>query len=133
MTDIFNWIFTEIATPIRESVPGVFVTGERINSPPKFPCVEVVEADNYEIQSGTDNTLTERLTGLMYEITVFSNKQFGKRSECISILSQIDTIMKRKNAIRIARIEGYFDSEASIYLIKARYRLNTDGANLYSI
>lgn len=132
MTNVFNYIFTEIATPVRESFSGVFVTGERINKPPQFPCVEVVEADNYEVATSIDNTLRENLTALMYEVTVFSNKQFGKRFECIDILSQIDTILKRMNANRIARIEGYFDSEASIYTIKARYRLKTDGTNFYT-
>lgn len=132
MTNVFNYIFTEIATPVRESFAGVFVTGERINKPTQFPCVEVVEADNYEVATSIDNTLRENLTALMYEVTVFSNKQFGKRSECIDILSQIDTILKRMNASRIARIEGYFDSEASIYTIKARYRLKTDGTNFYT-
>lgn len=132
MTDIFNWLFTEIATPVRAEYPGVYITGERLNMPEKFPCVEVVEADSYEVSSGIDNTLKENLTALMYEITVFSNKQFGKRSQCIEILSTIDTIMKRKNATRIARVEGYFGSDATIYMVKARYRLRTDGTNLYT-
>ena len=132
MTNIFNWVFTQIATPTRASYPGVFVTGERIPTPARFPCVEVVEADNYEDSSGVDNTLVERLTNLMYEITVFSNKTSGKRAECIEILSEIDTIMKRMNATRIARVEGYFDSDATIYMVKARYRLKTDGTNLYT-
>lgn len=132
MTNIFNWVFTQIATPVRESHPGIFVTGERIPGPSRFPCVEVVEADNYEDRSGIDNTLKENLTALMYEITVFSNKTSGKRSECIEILSEIDTTMKLMNATRIARIEGYFDSAATIYMVKARYRLKTDGTNLYT-
>lgn len=132
MTNIFNEMFTDIANPVRTAFPGAFVTGERVRVPAKFPCVAVVEADNYEDRRSIDNSGVERLTVLMYEITVFSNKQTGKRSQCIEILDLIDGIMKRKNASRIARVEGYFDSESTIYTIQARYRLKTDGTYLYT-
>lgn len=132
MRDLLPTIFTDIATPVRAAVSGAFVTGERIDAPSKFPCVVVVEADNYEDTSGVDNTLKENLTALMYEITVFSNLQNGKRSQCIEILGIIDTIMRRKNALRMARVEGYFDSESKIYMVTARYRLKTDGKNYYT-
>ena len=132
MTNIFNEMFTDIANPVRTAFPGTFVTGERVPVPAKFPCVAVIEADNYEDRRSIDNSGVERLTVLMYEITVFSNKQTGKRSQCIEILDLIDGIMKRKNASRIARVEGYFDSESTIYTIQARYRLKTDGIYLYT-
>ena len=132
MTNIFNEMFTDIANPVRIAFPGTFVTGERVPVPAKFPCVAVIEADNYEDRRSIDNSGVERLTVLMYEITVFSNKQTGKRSQCIEILDLIDGIMKRKNASRIARVEGYFDSESTIYTIQARYRLKTDGTYLYT-
>lgn len=132
MRDLLPTIFTDIAGPVRAEFPGAFVTGERINAPAKFPCVVVVEADNYEDPSGVDNTLTERITALMYEITVFSNLKSGKRSQCIEIMNIIDTVMRRKNAVRIARVEGYFDSESKIYMVTARYRFKTDGKNYYT-
>jgi hypothetical protein len=131
MVNVFPYIFTDIATPLRLQFPGIFVTGERVSAPAKFPCVEVIEADNYVVESSMDNTMKENITALMYEVTVFSNKTSGKRSQCIEILSQIDDIMRRKNGQRFVRTEGYFDSESSIYMIKARYRLKTDGYRFY--
>jgi hypothetical protein len=130
--DVFNQIYTDVATAVRTDYPGTFVTGERLNKPSKFPTVMVIEADNYEPPESVDNSLRENLAALMYEITVFSNKTSGKRSECIDILSTIDEVMKHKNGRRIARVEGYFDSEATIYMVTARYRLKTDGINLYT-
>lgn len=132
MTDIFNEIFTDIATPVRLEVSDTFVTGERVAIPSRFPCVSVVEADNYEVRESIDNSGRERLTALMYEITVYSNLSAGKRAQCIGILSIIDNVMKSKNANRIARIEGYVDGESRIYMIRARYRLKTDGYYLYT-
>lgn len=132
MIDVFNQIYTDVATAVRADHPGTFVTGERLNKPSKFPTVMVIEADNYEPPESVDNSLKENLAALMYEITVFSNKTSGKRSECIDILSTIDDVLKHKNGRRIARVEGYFDSEATIYMVTARYRLKTDGINLYT-
>lgn len=132
MTDIFNEIYTDIATSVRTEFPGVFVTGIRLPKPPVFPCVMITEADNYEDSGSIDNTLTERITNLMYEITVYSNLESGKREQCISILSHIDGLLKTKNFNRIARAESYFDSEATIYAVLARYRVKTDGTYLYT-
>lgn len=132
MINIFNEMFTAVATPVRESFPGTFVTGERVAMPSKFPCVMFVEADNYEVDDSLDNSGRERLAALMYEITVFSNLAQGKRSQCIEILSVIDDVMKSKNGTRIARVEGYFDRESKIYMVTARYRMKTDGTNLYT-
>jgi hypothetical protein len=125
-------MFTDVATPVRAAFPGVFVTGERIPAPSRFPTVMFIEADNYEDQRSIDNSGKERITSLMYEVTVFSNLETGKRSQCIDILSTIDDILKSKNASRMARVEGYFDTEARIYMVTARYRIKTDGKNLYT-
>lgn len=132
MINIFNRIYTDVASAVRTAHPGTAITGERLAKPSKFPSVMFIEADSYEDTGYMDNTLTERITALMYEITVFSNKSDGKRAECIDILSTIDTEMRRKNATRIARVEGYFDTESKIYMVTARYRLKTDGTNLYT-
>ena len=131
MTDIFNRLYTPLATQLRTSHPGIQVTGERIPAPTVFPSVVFIEADSYEDARFVDNSLKENITALMYEVTVFSNKVGGKRSECIEILSEIDDYMKEANARRIARVEGYFDAEARIYMVTARYNVKTDGTNLY--
>ena len=132
MTDIFNRIFTPLATMLRQNHSGIFVTGERVPAPSVFPSVVFIEADSYEDQRSMDNSLRENITALMYEVTVFSNKVGGKRSECVEILSEIDDYMKAANARRIARVEGYFDTEAKIYMLTARYNVKTDGTNLYT-
>ena len=132
MLNVFPSVYTDIATPIRAAYPSVFMTGERVAAPTKFPCVMVVEADNYEDAAYRNNTLTEQITALMYEITVYSNLTSGKRSQCIDILQIIDDVMKRKNGTRIARVEGYLDTEGKIYMVTARYRAKTDGVNWYT-
>lgn len=132
MIDIFNRNFTDVATAVRATFPDIYIAGVRMNKPPQFPSVMFVEADSYEDERYRDNTARENVTALMYEITVFSNKQDEKRAECIEILSIIDDVMRRKNARRIARVEGYFDVESTIYMVTARYRMKTDGSYYYA-
>ena len=132
MTDIFNKMYTAMATDVRAKHSGVYVTGERVPAPTQFPCVMFIEADSYDDPRSVDNSLNENITALMYEVTVFSNKKDGKRSECIAILSDIDTFMKQSNARRIVRVEGYFDTEGKIYMVTARYNVKTDGTKLYT-
>ena len=132
MRDILPTIFTDISTAVHASYSTAYVTGERIATPSQFPCVTVVQADNYEDRYSMDNSLTEQLTVLMYEITVFSNSTGGKRSQCIDIMMLIDDVMKHKNGTRISCVEGYFDSQSKIYMVQARYRFATDGTHYYT-
>lgn len=139
MTDVFNDIFTMVATAVRNEYPGCFVTGEWVNAPAQFPTVSVVEADNYVDAASRDNSLTENVTVLMYQVTVYSNLTSGKRYECAKILGFIDDLLRVKNFTRIARSESYYDTEKTIYTMTARYRVRVgkreqDGSfNLYTI
>lgn len=139
MTDVFNDIFTYLATAIRTEYPGCFVTGEWVNAPTQFPTVYIVEADNYEDVNSRDNSLRENGTVLMYQIAVFSNLTSGKRYECAKILGFIDDLLKSKNFTRIGRAEAYADTEKTIYQMTARYRVRVgareqDGSfSLYTI
>lgn len=135
MTNVQPQLFTEIATEVRSQFPGTFVTGEWVDAPAQFPCVSIVEADNYFDRSSFDNTLKENLAVLMYQVTVFSNKQTGKRFQCVEILSLIDDMFRMKNAIRIGRTESYVDpSTKKIYQMTARYRVRVkdDGEGNYT-
>lgn len=132
MIDKFNELYTNIATAVRTAHTGAFVTGERIPAPEKFPCVAIIEADRYEDQMSVDNSLTEKLVVMMLEVNIFSNKQTGKRSECVGILSTVTDTFKSKNGRMLSKVEGYFDQKCTIYMIQARFRLATDGTHWYT-
>lgn len=130
MTNVQPYLYTAIATEVRSQFPGTFVTGEWVDKPSEFPCVSIVEADNYLDQNSIDNSLKENLAVLMYQVTVFSNKAEDKRFECVQILSLIDDMLRQKNAVRLARVESYTDSEKRIYQMTARYRVRvSDNGN----
>ena len=64
MLNVFPKVLTDIKTPVLAAYSNAEITGERINAPTKFPCVVVVEADNYEDPMYRDNSLIERITSL---------------------------------------------------------------------
>ena len=132
MINKFNELATSIATACRTAHSGIWVTGERTYMPSKFPCIAIVEADRYEDPSHVDNTLVEKNVVMLIELTIFSNKTSGRRSECIGILETASDVLKSKNARMISKIEGFSDVDDTIYMVQARYRLATDGTYWYT-
>lgn len=90
MIDIENELFTRIASKLRLRFNGISVYGEDVNIPSSFPCVSIVEIDNYPLEETQDSGNMENHTNLVYEVNVYSNKGNGKKAECKSILSVID-------------------------------------------
>ena len=132
MIDIENSIFTMIATPLREKYEDIFITGEEVLNPSKFPCVSIVETDNYITQSHIDNGDNEKYATIIYTVNVYSNKTSGKKSECKDIMKTIDEMLYKKNFKRIETSPISME-DATIYRIVARYRAETDGQNIYRI
>lgn len=130
MIDIENQIYTPIAKALRNKFSGIIVSGEYINAPPDFPYVSIVEQDNYTTQAHMDNGSVEFST-LMYEVNVYSNKSVGKKAACREIITFIDNLMYSKNFRRISLSPVPNMENATIYRLVARYKVETDGTNLY--
>lgn len=92
MIDIENELFTKIATALRAEYSGIFVTGEYLNAPSRFPAVYIVEMSNTVNRNGRDTSGIENFADLMYQVDIFSNKNKGKKAECRSIAAYIDTM-----------------------------------------
>ena len=83
-------LFTKLATALRSRFSGVYVTGEYINAPSKFPAVFIVEMDNAVNRAGRDTGGIEHFSDVMYQVDIFSNKNKGKKSECKAIAAFVD-------------------------------------------
>lgn len=99
--------------------------------PSSFPHVSIVEQDNYPTLEHMSNGDREKFATLMYEVNVYSNKSTGKKTQCRSIMKVIDDLMYQFNFTRISMSPIPNLENASIYRLVARYRAETDGANLY--
>lgn len=109
-----------IASALREQFETIAVYGEEVRSPSVFPCVTIVEGDNYTTMSTRDSALTEKFADVMYEINVYSNATSGRKSECKRIFAVIDEILIRKNFSRTMRAPVSME-DATIYRITGRY------------
>lgn len=131
MIDVERMIFTPIAEALRKKFKGIDVSGAYIKSPPQFPHASIVEQDNYTTTLNQDSSDTERFATVMYEVNVYSNKTGKSKSECRSILSEIDKMLYAMNFTRISMTPVPNMDSASIYRLVARYRAETDGTSIY--
>ena len=131
MIDVESKVYTPIAVALRDTFSGIFVSGEYVKAPSSFPHVSLVEMDNYTSADRLDTADEERFSTLMYEVNVYSNKTFGKKSECKKIIGFIDDLMYKMNFKRLSLAPVPNMDDATIYRMTARYRVETDGENFY--
>lgn len=122
LIDIENDIFSDIADEIRAHFPEAHVTGEYVKSPPYFPSVSIVEADNSVYRRTQTGEHTENHAQVLYEVNVYSNKTSGKKTECREIMSLVDGMFARLGFTRtlMNTIPDMYD--ATIYRMVARYQ-----------
>ena len=122
MINVENVIFSIIANAVRKVYPDSYIIGEYVKSPPKFPCISLVEMDNSVYTRTQTNSSVENHAELMYELNVYSNKKSGKKSECKAIASLIDNEMAALGFSRSMLQPIPNLDDATIYRMVGRYR-----------
>ena len=121
MIDIENDIFNTVATVVRATFPDIYMVGEYVKTPPKFPFVSLVEMDNRSYQRTEDSGSTENHASVMYEVNVYSNRTTGKKSECKAIAAVIDEQMCALGFARTMLQPIPNLDDATIYRMVGRY------------
>ena len=121
MIDIENDIFNAVATVVRGKYPDIYMVGEYVKTPPKFPFVSLVEMDNQSYQRTEDSGSLENHVSVMYEVNVYSNKTVGKKSECKTIAAVIDEQMLALGFARTMLQPIPNLDDATIYRMVGRY------------
>ena len=122
MIDIENDIFNAVATAVRARYPEIYMVGEYVKTPPKFPCVSLLEMDNQSYQRTEDSGSSENHVSVMYEVNIYSNKTIGKKSECRAIAALIDEQMLALGFARTMLQPIPNLDDATIYRMVGRYR-----------
>lgn len=122
MINVENEIFNIVAKAVRSAYPSIYISGEYVKSPPKFPAVSLIEMDNSAYSRTQTSGSVENHAELMYEVNVYSNKQSGKKSECKSISTLIDNEMAALGFSRIMLQPIPNMDDATIYRMTGRYR-----------
>ena len=121
MIDIETDVFDTVAKAVRAKYPKIFITGEYVKVPPKFPCVSLMEMDNQSYQRTEDSGSAENHVSVMYEVNVYSNKSVGKKSECKAIATLIDEQMSALGFARTMLQPIPNLDDATIYRMVGRY------------
>lgn len=122
MINVESDVFNIIAKAVRKVYPDIYISGEYVKSPPKFPCVSLVEMDNSAYTRTQTSSSVENHAELMYELNVYSNKTKGKKSECKAIASLIDDELAALGFSRTMLQPIPNLDDATIYRMVGRYR-----------
>lgn len=121
MIDIENEVFNTVSTVVRTAYPDIYMVGEYVKTPPRFPCVSLVEMDNQCYQRTEDSGSLENHVSVMYEVNIYSNKTTGKKSECKAIAALIDEQMMALGFARTMLQPIPNIDDATIYRMVGRY------------
>ena len=125
MIDIENDVFDTVAKALRAAHKGIYVVGEYVPAPPKFPAVTIVEADNRVVERMRTLNI-ENAASVMYEVNVYSNKTSGKKAEAKAIAATIDAEFSKMGFTRTMKNQVPNLNDATIYRIVCRYEAIVD-------
>ena len=94
MINIESLVFDTVYNNLIQQFPSANITAGYDEKHAVFPAVIVREVGNVPYQSGNTDDCAENYTRLTYEVEVESDKKDTGRSECLSILEAVDTIMQ---------------------------------------
>ena len=122
MIYIESFLFSRIAGVLRASYEGIFVSGEYVDSPAKFPAVTIVESDNSVLQKmRTAAPNLENAVSLMYEVNIYTNTEGFKKSEAKDILETVDSEFSKLGFTRTMSNPISNLQDAKIFRIVVRY------------
>ena len=121
MIDVENLVIDTISKALKATAySNTLVVSDYTDTPSSFPCVSVIESDNYTYRRTQDNDLKEHHTNVMYEVNVYSNKTSGSKSEAKAIIEIVDTAFQNMKFTRTLK-QTIPNRDKSIYRIVARY------------
>ena len=117
-------VFSTVATALREKY-DVFVSGEYVDVPAKFPAVTIIEEDNAIVQR-MRTTNIENAVSLMYSVNIYTNTVGYKKSEAKEIVATVDDEFTKLGFARTMCNPVANLQDATIYRIVARYEATVD-------
>lgn len=120
MIDIESMVVNAVRNAVKTKYPKCDIVSEYVDTPSQFPCVQILEADNYTYRRTQDNNLREHHANVMYEVNVFSNKTNEKKTEAKAIMEIVDTTLQDLKFTRTLK-QPIPNKDKTIYRIVARY------------
>lgn len=123
MTDIENIVFDIVATALRTSFSGIYVSSDNTASPSSYPAVTLVQMDSASHLS-TMTPGVENHSDLLFQADIYSDLESGRKEQCKSIASVIDSQMLSLGFYKSGRGPQELIQGADVlkYRMIARYR-----------
>lgn len=123
MINIESTVFNAIATELRSQYDGISVYGEYVQAPESFPCVCIVEDNNYTPSALQTNTDLEGYANVNYTITIYTNNTdgIGKKALGKQIADKVNDIMVGFRFRRIQYTQAP-NIDRTIYRMVLRYQ-----------
>ena len=114
-------IFNRVAEKFSEEFPNGSRYGEVVYTPAKFPCLTLVESDNYTYEKSLTAKTKEHHAWLVYDANAYSNLVTGAKQECQAIMNLVDEEMLSMGFVRMFCTQTR-NEDNRIYRMTARYR-----------
>ena len=121
MIEVESEIFNKVAEAVRAVYPTVFMSGEYVRTPSRFPFVSLIEMSNTAYDRTQSSGGLENHVSVMYEVNIYSNKKSGKKSECKEIAALIDNELAALGFSRTMLQPIPTMDDATIYRMTGRY------------
>ncbi|MGN0595388.1 MAG: hypothetical protein ACI4I6_09525 [Hominimerdicola sp.] len=121
MINVEPIVFTAIYKAVKEKYPNASLTSIPLNMPKEFPCVSVVEIDNYTYTPSQDDENQEHHANVTYEINVYTDKEDTNKEEAKEIMGIVDNEMQNMKFTRMSMLPTP-NLDRTKYRITARYR-----------
>ncbi len=124
MIEVENLVFSTVANAVETAFstdyPGLVCYGEYVAAPSSFPCVCLVEDDNYRYTNSDDNQLQEHQANLLYTCNIYTNNTDGKKMLAKAIADVVDNTMASMKFPR-TMMNQLPNIDRTIYRLTMRY------------
>lgn len=120
MADIEPDVITAIDNAVTTAFPEATVGGEYICQLESLPYVYVLETENEDYRQLMDQD-GSKYSAVTYDIRIYSNKAYGKKSECKAIANVVNDVMHRLGFTRYMQLPIAYEEDASIYQLLLRF------------
>lgn len=119
-------IYDTVSDALRDMYgKNIFISGETVSVPSKFPAATIVEMSN-TVYSKMTTTTIENAARLLFQVDVYSNLVGYKKSQAKEIMSVIDDAFASMNFTRTMLNPVQNLEDATIYRLTARYEAVID-------
>ena len=121
MIDVEAAVFDLVADAFDSEYPNGSRYSEDTATPPRFPCLTLIQVDNYTYDGSLDDAHHEHDAWVVFEANVYSNKISGAKQECKAVMQLVDSKMQSLNFVRMFCNQTK-NTDKKYFRMTARYR-----------